>query len=67
MFRSDRFEDVSLNQWMALTPAELVRTNVNASEELMRSLRKEKRPVVKYPVRPSRRRPGEPEDGQESR
>ena len=24
MFRSNRFEDVSLNQWMALTPKEIV-------------------------------------------
>lgn len=49
MFKSDRFADVSLNQWMALTPAELVRGNLNASDELMRSLRKTKWPVVKYP------------------
>lgn len=49
MFRSDRFADVSLNQWMALTPPELVRGNLNASEELMASLRKAKWPVVKYP------------------
>lgn len=48
MFKSDRFADVSLNQWMALTPKEIVQTNVNASPELMNSLRKEKWPVVKY-------------------
>ncbi|MDF2648215.1 MAG: oxalate decarboxylase [Paenibacillus sp.] len=49
MFKSDRFEDVSLNQWMALTPQELVQDNLFASKELMDSLRKEKWPVVKYP------------------
>lgn len=49
MFKASRFEDVSLNQWMALTPRELVQSNLNASPELMHSLRKEKWPVVKYP------------------
>lgn len=49
MFKSARFEDVSLNQWMALTPAELVQSNLNAGSELMSALRKEKWPVVKYP------------------
>ncbi|MBN2980915.1 oxalate decarboxylase family bicupin [Cohnella algarum] len=53
MFKSDRFADVSLNQWMALTPRELVRTNLNAGEELLDSLRKEKWPVVKYPGTPA--------------
>ena len=28
MFRSNRFEDVSLNQWMALTPKEIVESNI---------------------------------------
>ncbi|MDK8188658.1 oxalate decarboxylase family bicupin [Paenibacillus sp. UMB7766-LJ446] len=46
MFRSDHFEDISLNQWMALTPEELVRDNLNASPELLHALRKEKWPVV---------------------
>lgn len=49
MFKSDRFEDVSLNQWMALTPYQLVQENLNAGPELMSVLRKEKWPVVKYP------------------
>lgn len=49
MFKSDRFEDVSLNQWMALTPKELVQENVDVGPELMNALRKEKWPVVKYP------------------
>ncbi|WP_145409467.1 oxalate decarboxylase family bicupin [Paenibacillus xylanexedens] len=46
IFRSDRFEDISLNQWMALTPRELVRDNLNASAELLDALRKQKWPVV---------------------
>lgn len=49
MFKSDRFEDVSLNQWMALTPHQLVEDNLNVGPELMNVLRKEKWPVVKYP------------------
>ncbi|WP_336882731.1 oxalate decarboxylase family bicupin [Priestia koreensis] len=47
VFKSDRFEDISLNQWMALTPKELVQEHLHASPELMRALRKEKWPVVK--------------------
>ncbi|MDT0122024.1 oxalate decarboxylase family bicupin [Paenibacillus sp. RRE4] len=46
IFRSDRFEDVSLNQWMALTPRDLVRDNLNAPPELLDVLRKVKWPVV---------------------
>ncbi|TQR44684.1 oxalate decarboxylase family bicupin [Paenibacillus popilliae] len=49
MFKSDRFADVSLNQWLALTPKQLVQSNVNASPELMNALRTTKWPVVKYP------------------
>ncbi|MGM0882360.1 MAG: oxalate decarboxylase family bicupin [Bacillota bacterium] len=49
MFKSDRFVDISLNQWMALTPRELVQDNLQVGPELLDALRKEKRPVVKYP------------------
>ncbi|MFC4598302.1 oxalate decarboxylase family bicupin [Cohnella hongkongensis] len=49
MFKSDRFADVSLNQWMALTPAPLVANNLHVGPPLMNALRKEKWPVVKYP------------------
>ena len=49
VFKSDRFQDVSLNQWMALLPTELVRSNLNVGPELLRALRKEKWPVVQYP------------------
>lgn len=49
MFKSDRFEDVSLNQWMALTPDELLKGNLHVGPELIHALRKEKWPVVKYP------------------
>ncbi|WP_138751439.1 oxalate decarboxylase family bicupin [Paenibacillus sinopodophylli] len=49
MFKSDRFVDVSLNQWMALTARELVQSNLNVGSELLDALRKQKWPVVKYP------------------
>lgn len=49
IFKSDRFEDVSLNQWMALTPKDLIRSNLHVGSEFMDVLRKEKWPVVKYP------------------
>lgn len=51
MFKSDRFEDVSLNQWMALTPHQLVEQNLCVGPELMNALRKVKWPVVGgYPL-----------------
>ena len=49
MFKSNRFQDVSLNQWMALTPSELVQSNLHVGPELLKVLRKEKWPVVRYP------------------
>jgi oxalate decarboxylase len=49
MFRSPYFADLSLNQWMALTPPELVRAHLNLGPRTMTALRKDK-PVI---VRPS--------------
>lgn len=49
MFRSDRFEDISLNQWMAMTPRDLIQDNLRVGSEVTDALRKEKWPVVKYP------------------
>lgn len=49
IFKSDRFEDVSLNQWMALTPQQIVQSNLNVGPELMDALQKEKLYIVKYP------------------
>ncbi len=45
MFKSPHFADVSLNQWMALTPPELVQAHLNLDETTMAALSKEK-PVV---------------------
>ena len=46
MFRSPLFSDVSLNQWMALTPPELVRGHLDLSDAVMQSLDKAKHQVV---------------------
>jgi oxalate decarboxylase len=42
MFRSDHFADVSLNQWMALTPAALVGAHLNVDGELLGALSEDK-------------------------
>jgi oxalate decarboxylase len=46
MFRSDRFADISLQQWMALTPPELVQAHLNLDEATTAALREEKQVVV---------------------
>ena len=45
MFRSDRFADISLNQWMALTPPELVRAHLSLDAQTVAALSKDK-PVI---------------------
>jgi oxalate decarboxylase len=50
LFRSDHFADVSLNQWMALTPPELVQAHLNLDQETIAVLSKDK-PVVVGPAR----------------
>jgi oxalate decarboxylase len=52
IFKSDRFVDISLNQWMALTPRDLIRNNLHVGPELLDALRKQKWPVVKYSSTP---------------
>src|SRR5262249_32157628 len=46
LFQAERFEDVSLAQWMALTPPELVQAHLNLDDQFLRSLSKVKQPVV---------------------
>lgn len=48
MFKSDRFADISLNQWMALTPPQLVKEHLHVDDAMIRALHKEKSPVVTY-------------------
>jgi len=42
MFRSSYFADLSANQWMALTPPELVKAHLNLDARTMTALRKDK-------------------------
>ena len=46
LFKSPRFMDVSLAQWMALTPHELVAAHLKIDRAVLDRLRKEKQPVV---------------------
>jgi oxalate decarboxylase len=46
MFKSSYYADVSLDQWMALTPPELVEAHLHLDKQVMAALRKEKVPVV---------------------
>ena len=46
MFRSPYFADISLNQWMALTPVELVQSHLNLSPQMKAALRKDKLVIV---------------------
>jgi oxalate decarboxylase len=45
MFRSDRFADISLTQWLALTPRKLVQAHLNLDDETMAGLPEDK-PVI---------------------
>ncbi|MBV8177760.1 MAG: oxalate decarboxylase, partial [Mycobacterium sp.] len=42
LFRSDHFADVSLNQWLGLTPAAVVAATLNVSRETVAGMRKDK-------------------------
>jgi oxalate decarboxylase len=46
IFKSDHYADVSLDQWMALTPPELVDAHLKLDPQVMQALRKQKVPVV---------------------
>ena len=46
MFKSNYYADVSLEQWMALTPPELVQAHLKLDPKVMGALRKQKVPVV---------------------
>jgi oxalate decarboxylase len=45
MFRSDHFADISLSQWMALTPPALVKAHLNLDEPTIATLSKDK-PII---------------------
>jgi oxalate decarboxylase len=52
LFRSDRFADVSLQQWMALTPPKLVQAHLNLEDSTVAALRKDKQVVVSPTTKP---------------
>jgi oxalate decarboxylase len=47
LFRSNRYADVSLEQWLALTPPELVRAHLNVDSRFTAALKKHKQLVVR--------------------
>jgi oxalate decarboxylase len=48
MFKSSYYADVSLNQWLALTPPELVQAHLKLDPQVMSALQKQKHPVVPF-------------------
>jgi oxalate decarboxylase len=48
LFRSDRYSDVSLSQWLALTPSDLVLAHLDVDRRFMSALAKRKPLVVRY-------------------
>jgi oxalate decarboxylase len=46
VFKSSYYADVSLNQWLALTPPELVKAHLKLDDQTIAALHKEKFPVV---------------------
>ena len=46
IFNTDRFEDVSLAQWLALTPRELVKEHLQLSDSTIAGFNKTKGVVV---------------------
>lgn len=46
LFRAERFVDISLAQWMALTPHELLQAHLDLPSQMIGTMRKEKQPVV---------------------
>ena len=45
-FNSRHYSDISVNQWMALTPAELIRGHLNVDDDVIKALRRGYCPVV---------------------
>jgi oxalate decarboxylase len=46
MFRKPRFEDISLTQWMANTPPQVIADTINVPRSLIESLPRTKQPIV---------------------
>lgn len=46
IFKADRVADISLTQWLALTPAPMVAQALNISVDVVRTLKKEKQLII---------------------
>lgn len=46
LYKSDRVADISLTQWLALTPVDIVASTLKVSESVVRGLKKEKQLIV---------------------
>jgi oxalate decarboxylase/phosphoglucose isomerase-like protein (cupin superfamily) len=46
VYKSDRVADISLTQWLALTPPEIVAQTLNVSISFVESLQKEKQVLI---------------------
>lgn len=46
VFKSDHYADISLDNWMALTPPTLLEAHLNLDPQVMNALRKTKAPIV---------------------
>jgi len=46
MFKSSYYTDLSLNQWLALTPPALLEAHLHLDQKVMKALQKKKSPVV---------------------
>lgn len=49
VFRSNHYADISLSQWIAMTPKEVVKSVLNLSDKFLDNVKKESIPVVKFP------------------
>ncbi|KAF8472844.1 RmlC-like cupin domain-containing protein [Kalaharituber pfeilii] len=53
VLQAPRFSDISLGQWLALTPAQVVKDTLHLSDDTIRNLSKDKPLVVPGPVPPN--------------
>ena len=53
IFRTGQYADLSLNQWMKLTPPELVRSHLQIDQSVLDGLSAEKRPVLPGTTKPT--------------
>lgn len=47
IYKSDRVADISLTQWLALTPADIVASTLKIPVDIAASLKKEKQILIK--------------------